>query len=236
MSIQTNHETTPVSFRQRFYQWVVDHDDSWLFMALYIGLAVVLSIWISLFWLVVVVAIHFLFEWVRQRHHQQRPFTAVVEALWEVKLDIALVLFALALSLYMEVLFGLVGLQAAGRMGAVAKAGAKGGSRFAAWEQMIRGFFLTLDDVAQVGRAVLRGRSGEPTAEPMVDDTPQPLPLWGSWVGQWGKGDWVAIIGFVLCASFILGAPLLTDHTWVSVWATLADELHPYPIDPISSP
>lgn len=57
----------PASLARRIYDWVIRHDDSWLFTVLHIGLAVVLSIWIGLFWLVAVVVVHFAFEIVRQR-------------------------------------------------------------------------------------------------------------------------------------------------------------------------
>jgi hypothetical protein len=38
------------------YAWILQHDDRWSFIALYVSLAVVLSMWISLFWLVALVA------------------------------------------------------------------------------------------------------------------------------------------------------------------------------------
>ncbi len=43
-------------------RWLVMHDDQWTFIVPYIGLAVLLSALISLFWLVVVVAVHFALE------------------------------------------------------------------------------------------------------------------------------------------------------------------------------
>ena len=103
--------------------WIINHDDSWLFIIGYIGLAVVLSIWISLFWLVAVVAVHFLFEIVRQHTIHDSWTTIISESLWELKLDIALVLFALVVSLYMDVVLGVAGLQGAARAGASAAQG-----------------------------------------------------------------------------------------------------------------
>lgn len=79
-------------------RWILEHDDSWVFTGLYVGLAVVLSIWISLFWLVAVVAGHVALEWVRQRHYDPEPAGVPARIAWELKLDFGLVLFALALA------------------------------------------------------------------------------------------------------------------------------------------
>lgn len=203
--------------------WIINHDDSWLFIIGYIGLAVVLSIWISLFWLVAVVAVHFLFEIVRQHTIHDSWTTIFSESLWELKLDIALVLFALVVSLYMDVVLGVAGLQGAARAGASA---AQGGARFAAWQRIIRGVLLSVDDAAQVARvAVGKGNVDEKEAETAV----APTSLWGSWAGQWGKGDWIAMGMGVICLLLIAIAPYLTDHSFHSAFFTLVAELHPYP-------
>ena len=151
---------------ERLRDWIINHDDSWIFIILYVGLAVVLSIWIGLFWLLVVVAGHFVLEWIRQRH--VRDAGVLPEVFWELKLDVALVLFALVLTLYLDVVFGILGLQAAGRAAAIARVGARGGSRFAAWERTLRGLLLSADDAAQIARAIVirRPSKGNATGEP----------------------------------------------------------------------
>lgn len=143
-------------------RWIVDHDRSWLFVILYVGLAVVLSVWVSLFWLLFMAGVHFALEWIR--HAILRGEAGIVvplNALWEVKLDLALVLVALALALYMELILGVLGLQSAARAGAAVRAGGKVGTRVAGWERLIRGFFLTVDDLANVARAFVMRRGGE---------------------------------------------------------------------------
>lgn len=91
------------------HEWIVNHDDSWVFIVLYIGLAVTLSIAISLFWLVAVVAAHAALEWyVHWREHPSIVHTAARVA-WEIKLDMSLVLFALALGVYKEFVMGIAG-------------------------------------------------------------------------------------------------------------------------------
>jgi hypothetical protein len=224
--------------------WIVHHDDSWLFLALYIGLAVVLSIWISLFWLVAVVGVHFAFEWVRQQTLRSGFGNILLEVLWELKLDIALVLFALALSLYMDVVLGIVGLRSAARLAPAAQAGLRSSARFAAWQRVIRGVLLSIDDAAQVARAVTVSRSdagaGAAGAEPVESEataagaaaTPVasiPVAPHSGWRGRWSMGDWISAALGAACIVLILLAPSLTEHSFASMTATLATELHPFP-------
>ncbi|TVP53559.1 MAG: hypothetical protein EA351_15205 [Gemmatimonadales bacterium] len=134
-------------------EWVREHDEKWLFVVLYLGLAVGLSVLVSLFWLVVVGFLHFVLELFRQAHYRDGPRSVTLHALWEVKLDIALILLALMLVLYIEVVLGLLGIQSAARAAAVSRAGARVGTRAAAWERNLRTFLLTVDEMVRVGYA-----------------------------------------------------------------------------------
>jgi hypothetical protein len=158
--------------------WIIEHDDRWLFVVSYIGLSVVLSIWISLFWLVAVVGIHFCLEYYRQLQFFNDKISILAEVFWELKLDFALILFALALALYMDVILGVVGIGSAARLGLLSRMGARLGlrtgvralPRFAGWQRALRGFLLSMDDVAQVLRAVgRRGRSARTAAVSTLD-------------------------------------------------------------------
>lgn len=202
-------------------QWVLEHDDSWLFVGVYITLAVVLSIWISLFWLVAVVAGHFALEWIRHRHVDPWPPGVLVRSLWEIKLDIGLVLFALVIGIYMEFILGIAGLSSA------ARAGLQSGARFAGWQRAIRGVLLSIDDAAQLGRAVVRG-------EKNVDDSEtseSTISRWGGWLARWSLGDRLSISLSIVSMSLIVAAPLLTDQTFSDTWSIILDELHPYPAE-----
>jgi len=215
---------------RRTHDWIVEHDNSKLFLVLYVGLAVVLSIWISLFWLVAVVAVHLGFELIRQARHQTGVREMVQEALWEVKLDIALVLFALVLALYMELVLGVVGLHGAARIGAASRAA----TRFAGWERAIRGVLLSLDDAAQVVRATVMKRHRSGTAAVELAAAPERVPpvaapQWGSWAGGYGAGAWISIGLGVACLGLLFAAPWLTPHTADTALATLAAELRPLP-------
>ncbi len=209
------------------HRWIVHHDESRLFSVLYIGLAVILSLWISLFWLVVVVSIHLAFEWTSQRHQGHSWSRTALESLWELKLDIGLILFALALALYLDFIFGLVGLGAAARLAPAA-------GRFLVWKQVLRGVLLSLDDAAQVARALLqRRRRTLVVDEEAAPEVPVPeseaVRRWGSWAGAWTFGDRFAVGFTLLCLVLLAAAPLFTPHDVDSALRTLAAELHPLP-------
>lgn len=225
-------------------RWIVQHDDSWLFIVPYIGLAVVLSIAISLFWLVALVVAHFVLEWVRQIYEAQNAGDQpgfgglLLRVLWELKLDLALIVFALVLAVYMEMALGVVGLGAAGRSGAMATARAVGrsgamttarvGSRFAVLQRVLRGVLLSLDDAAQVARAILQRRGASPPDEAATASASRPLPDGRPGLRvSWSKADY-AILGFgTLSLVLLMLAPVLTDHDVRSLLLTLAKELHP---------
>jgi hypothetical protein len=219
----TSHPT----ILQRTHDWILTHDDSKLFMALYIGLAVVLSIAIGLFWLVVVVTVHFGFELIRQRNRHKNWLRVFAEAFWELKLDIALVLFAFVISLYMDIVLGAAGLGGAARLGAAA---ARSGARFAAWQRIIRGVLLTVDDAAQVVRAVSVAKNNKDDSQD--EDEPEPAEAgqdhpFGSWAGAWGRGDWISVVLGVVFIVMLALTPFLTEHTYPSALTVLAEELHP---------
>ncbi len=217
------HETDPNEGPNlpRWRAWIIDHDDSWLFVISYVSAAVVLSIWISLFWLVVVVAVHGVFEWVRQHHYDPRWPGLGQRVAWELKLDVALVLMGLALAVYMEVALGIAGLGPASRLGV--QGGARA-ARAAVWTRVFRGFALSLDDVAQVGRA-LGGSARQETPDAEKAEARNARP-WR----HWGFGDHLAIWLGVACLALILLAPLLVaDQTYSRVVETLLEEMHPFP-------
>jgi hypothetical protein len=185
----------------------------------YVGLGLVLSMTISLFWLVAVVVAHAVLEWLamgRQGILDHRPG----RVLWHLKLDIGLVLVALWLGLYLELLFGLAGL------GAAARAGAQTAARAVAWQRTIRGVLMTVDEAAHVVKAVAarNGRGGETVAEvaEVVDERPP-------WRRPWSRGDKFAVVFTLTWAALILLAPVLTHHTVASTLAALAADLHPWP-------
>lgn len=207
-----------MTLRRRVLHWVAEHDDSWLFIVLYVGLGLVLSMTISLFWLAAVVAAHGVLEWVAMGRQGIRD-NRLGRVLWHLKLDIGLTLVALWLGLYIEVLFGLAGL------GAAARAGAQTAARTIAWQRAIRGALMTADEAAHVVKAVATRNGAKRPAQP-ADEVPDDGPPWRR---PWSRGDKFAVVFTTTWAVLILLTPVLTDHTVGSALAVLAADLHPWP-------
>lgn len=198
-------------------RWLVDHDNRTTFTILYITLALVLSMAISMFWLVAVVAAHGIIEfWALGRNGIDDR--RLGRTLWHIKLDIALVLAALWLGLYIDLLFGVAGLSAAARTGAQATA------RFVAWQRTIRGALLAADEAALAAKAALGGNSKDEGPATMKRAIP-PRP----WRQRWSIGDWLTMGSIAVLVIMILTAPLMTDHSITEAIAILAEDLHPWP-------
>ena len=231
-------------------QWIQRHDESWLFVAIYIGFAVVLSVWLSLFWLVLMVGIHFLFEIIRHSRTHDGWVARLSVASWEIRLDVALVLLAFAVALYMDAIMGIVGLQSAGRAAVATSTASRVGTRAVAWQRMVRAVVLGFDDVANAIRAVLM-RKGE-TAAPAVagavpvaeegepeevapamassSDLPSSSRLPG-WAEPWGFWDRMTMGLMGACIAAMVIAPPLTGSTYPAALETLREELQPFPVE-----
>ena len=218
--------------KRKLYRYVLTHDQRWSFIIAYVVLAVTLAIVLNLFWLAVVVAGHGVFEWVKQGAVVQDRIAKGFRVLWELKFDVGLVVFGLALEAYIGVILGIAGL------GTTARAGVEAGSRAAMWQSVLRGTLLSVDDAAQVVRMaggkdegtdgtldLLEGPEAE-TKYPLEGPTDLEGRL-GPWVGDYALGDWLSIGFGVVCLLLIVVAPYLTPHDWSSLMTALADEMHP---------
>jgi len=213
--------------RRPVREWILHHDDRWSFTIAYVGSAVVLSIWLGLFWLGVVMAAHGALEWIRQRAADPAFPGVLARVTWEMKLDAALFLFALALAVYMDVVLGAAGLGGASRMVAhTASRGLRSGARLAGWVRTLRGVLLSLDDAALLAKAAVGGGSADAAkGQGQVDqDEGHPLRPWRSW----GTGDHVAVWMGAVFLLLILVAPwVLPDGSVWEVANTILQELHP---------
>jgi hypothetical protein len=214
------------TWRQGVGEWIREHDHRWLFVITYLGLAVVLSVFVSLFWLVFMALVHLLLEVIRHLRADWPLRRVIAFSAWEVKLDFALVVLALGAVLYIDVVMGILGIQSAARAAAVTRAGARMASRVAAWERNIRAFLLTIDEMVRIGRAAAmmwRRKGGAPPVA--VEPPPDAYP----WQLRWSTGDRIAIGLFGVCTLLILVAPLTTDLSMPEVFSALAQELRPFP-------
>lgn len=204
-----------------FKHFIVNHDDSWVFTLLYVGLAVTLSMYISMFWLIVVAFVHGAFEWASLRLKGEYD-GLVVQVCWHLRLDIVLIVFALWLGVYIDVIFGALGL------GAVARGGAQVGSRVLAWQRTVRGALLTLDDVVQVLKAIVVSRSTKAKEPESASGHAEGFTVSDKGIA-WGKADVVLVLTGVLLAASVIAAPLLTEMEVGEVLDKVAGDLHPWP-------
>ena len=235
-------------------KWIVFHDESKVFVCFYLLLAVVLSIFLSLFWLVLVVFIHFVFEFVKQNQIDNYKLGVVLRAFWEVKLDVALVLFSLALVVYLDFVFGLAGINAAARVGGnvasrsgqiasrsgqIARMGRLSRllSKIAGWQRVIRTIMMTIDDVFLILKALLmklNDKKNNNQKNIKVDEITnkkeeEVFTTYGKWQQKWDFGDKFAVTFTVFCFLLFVVSPLLTGFELQEIWHLISQELKPFP-------
>lgn len=233
----------------KIIKWVADHDNKKVFIVLYISISLVLSIAISLFWLLFAVLIHFLFELVGQSQKQVNGKSVLLESLWETKLDFALVMFAWWLAIYLDFIFGVAGIGAAARVGAqtASRAGQVGGkaveasARMAAWSRIIRAVLLSLDDLGNALKAIYQSRARKNQVEEEStgkipeqkldppDETGSLVTHSSSWIAKWKAIDYIGVVLFCLCFFLILLAPKLIGVSLPEIIGITVKEFHPWP-------
>lgn len=196
-------------------EWILNHDDRWVFTIGYVSLAIILSLTISIFWLIVLVVIHAYIEWhALSLKGVTHKFSHVT---WHIKLDIALIIFALMLGVYIDLLFGLLGL------GAASRAGAQLSSRMLAWQTATRSILLSLDDAAQIAKAIGRKKDDRDIESEIEHMSGSP------WKATWSFVDHAIIWLSAAMILLIAFAPMLTDHSYKDVVDILLSDLHPWP-------
>jgi hypothetical protein len=202
-----------------FFTWVEEHDDRNSFVFLYLALSVVLSFAAGLFWLIALVAVHTGFE--LYRHRDLAPGRRVSQALFGIKLDVTLVLLALALALYIDVLFAVLGLRALPRAGAMA---GQASSRVPSLRRIVRTALMLADEVVRISAYFVTARGIAATAShgrAGAGETRSP------WAAPWSLGTTV-VVALGLAALFLLvGAPWLSGNGWEGTMEILRHELNP---------
>ena len=202
-------------------EWIREHDDRLSFVILYIGGAIALSIWLNLFWVIALMLGHFMLEIVRG--HLLAARRPLLHALWEVKLDIALVLFALVVALYAEHVLAVLGLGQAARAGQAATRGVQFATRFAIIERGLRVAVLTMDDVARMIQAAIkfRNRKAAPEPQPAMAATPPEDE-------RLTAGDLATLAFGAVCLLLIVLMPTLVGTAPDEVGRLILEEVSPY--------
>ncbi|MCH8474892.1 MAG: hypothetical protein LAT55_06660 [Opitutales bacterium] len=123
---EKDEETSPSGRRSLWgdrnvlLRWIIDHDDKRAFLIGYVGLTILLTIGISLFWLFFLVGVHLCFECLKKIEDGALGWKRVLAfALWDIKFDVALLSMAMVLLVVTEIRFGLAGIAGFARFNSV---------------------------------------------------------------------------------------------------------------------
>jgi len=188
--------------KYKFNIWAKRHDSSKIFTFAYIAASVVLSVFVSLFWLIPLVFFHGFLEWAGTEDGM--AFSKKIgKVLWHIKLDIALLLLSLVIMVYMEFTVGALLARIATRA-----------SAFAAWQNTIKAALLTVDDLFQMIRlAGAKKQKFTSEVKKRKMDMESVLPL----------------VIIVLSTGLLLFSPLLLGAPAQEVLSVLKNEMMPFP-------
>ncbi len=206
-------------------EWLKDHDERWSFIILYVGAAILLSLYAGLFWVVMLMLVHLLIELARHAHMDfPVPF---LHALWHTKLDIGLIFFALVIVVYSDSVMAALGLGQSARA-AQASRGLQMASRFGVIESAFRTFLLTADDLFRISRVAWKTHKKnrgvkKPVSKHEEEPDHAPYP-WKSCK----LGDYVSLTFGGFCFVLLLLSPVLTGKPLSELLKHLASELSPF--------
>jgi hypothetical protein len=200
-------------------RWCVEHDERNSFIFPYITLSVMLSVMAGLFWLVLLVGVHFGLELYRNRHLELR--SRLAHATFGVKLDMTLVLLALALTLYMDLLFAALGLRALPRAGAAV---GRLTGRLESLRRIVRAALMLTDEAVRITAyfAAARGITGQASGA---------APVWrphSPWTERWSVGTRIVMGLGAIALLLLLAAPWLSGYGLDGTLAVIAHEFSPF--------
>jgi hypothetical protein len=200
-------------------QWCIEHDERNSFVFTYIALSVVLSVMAGLFWLVALVGVHFGLELYRSR--ALPPRSRLAHATFGIKLDVTLVLLALALSLYMDLLFAALGLRALPRAGAAV---GRVAGRLPSMRRILRAALMLTDELVRIAAYITAARGIAPPAGAAA-------PVWrphSPWTERWSAGTRLILGLGAIALILLLASPWLSGNGVAGTFAILTHELSPF--------
>jgi hypothetical protein len=200
-------------------QWCTEHDERNSFIFPYITLSVLLSVMAGLFWLVLLVGVHFGLELYRNRNLELR--SRLAHATFGVKLDMTLILLALALTLYMDLLFAVLGLRALPRAGAAV---GRLSGRLGSLRRIVRAALMLTDEAVRITAyfAAARGiaQPGGTNASVWRPHSP--------WTERWSIGTRIVMGLGAVALLLLLAAPWFTGYGLEGTLAIIAHEFSPF--------
>jgi|GEM_PF-841260 len=244
--------TDPIGHLGPVPRWIVLHDRSVIFALAYVSLTIFLSVYVSYFWLVALVGLHLVLEWLKKGYlGYERGLHRTAWTVWDTKFDIALIFLALTLLSYTGVGAGVAGAQSAtrvslmgGKLSALWARAAPLLARFARFGVVLRAMGIRAVDLFFSARVILFRKADMARAskqEAFLEQNPQAgadqpvpedsgrIPAHLPWQRALGGYGWFAVLLVVVNSVAVLLAPVVTEHTYPTLLQTLAAKFHPWP-------
>jgi hypothetical protein len=228
-------EVTSLHSLKPWQVWIALHDHSLVFAALYVSLTILLSVFISYFWLAALIGVHIALEYLKKGYlRYPKGKVHIVWTLWDIKYDLALLCLATVLASYTGLSAGAAGAQSLSRISRM-------NLLVRYWKDIVQ-FFKSLGkpvvDTVFSARVVLFRKADMQRArtlgiplnlqverEQASFEVPQALP----WKLPLTKGDWFALGVIALNLSALIAAPWFTSHSYATLVNSLGAQFHPWP-------
>lgn len=215
--------------RHTIQNWVKEHDDRWSFILLYVGGSVILSVFLNLFWVIMLMGANLTLK-IARNLLIDLPMP-LFHALWQIKLDLGLILLSLLFTIYVDQIFAALGLAQVSRAGQVAR-GAQLATRAGAIQRGIRILMMTMDDMTRIARILIKslfGGAGKPltvTGHELEDTFAADAGDVAPWRNP-AKGDVFSLCFAGICILMIALSPMLTHKTPSDIGTQLAVAVSP---------
>ena len=214
-------------------RWIIEHDEKRLFLVGDVGLSLLLTIGISLFWLLFLVGVHFLFEMLKDWHYGARdPRRLLAWAAWDIKFDIALVTVAIFLAALTEAQFGIAGIGGLSRISATFSKVTRG---FIPIKDIVLGLRIVctrkLDrrDILQRRLTLIKDQKRANIEEVHRVETQRLQNYRYPWDMKWNLTNKIILGVMVVNVCLTIGVIFLNQNPPLAMLEGLIRQLHPWP-------
>lgn len=217
-------------------RWIIDHDDKRAFLIGYVGLTILLTIGISLFWLFFLVGVHLCFECLKKIDDGAvGPKRILAFAVWDIKFDVALLTMALVLLVVTEVRFGLAGIAGFARFSSVLSRFSGASRSFLPMKDLILAFRIVCTrkmdrrDFLQRKLLWLKAEKAADQAAIKEAERKRIATYQYPWQAPWRLTSKIALGIILFNFLAILVALLIAPDAWGDLLPALKKEFHPWP-------
>ncbi|MCC5788004.1 MAG: hypothetical protein JJT75_00070 [Opitutales bacterium] len=222
--------------RNVLLRWVIDHDDKRAFLIGYVGLTILLTIGISLFWLFFLVGIHLCFECLKKIEDGALGWRRVLAfALWDIKFDVALLSMAMVLLVVTEIRFGLAGIAGFARFSTILSRFSGASRSFLPLKDLVLAFRIVctrkMDRREFLQRKLLwvKAEKEADQAALKAAERERIATYRYPWNARWTVTTKIVLGIIVVNLLVILGALSIAPDPWTDLVPALKTEFHPWP-------